>query len=388
MKMVLFSACALASMSGFSGRSEAAPAGAVPPQLALRTSDGFSVPQPGAVFQFPRDHGAHRDFKVEWWYVTGHCYGPAGERYGFQSTFFRRAVTPLDLAEKNRGGAFSADEVFLSHAAISDAVTGRFVHSEDLARTGWNAGASEEGLSVFLGQSRLLQPDLNAERFQLDAKVGADSGFSFALEPEKRLVVFGENGVSRKGNSPTAASWYLTFPRLKLSGSLRVGGRVVPVVGKAWMDHEISSSQLASDQKGWDWAGIQLDDGREVMVYRLRRNDGSTDPASALSWVDSQGKPTHQEAGLFLWESAGKWKSPVSGAEYPIPVKLKAVDPESGKTVEWVLEPLFKDQELDGAVSGVPYWEGACRVLQDGRSVGSAYVELTGYAGALGRALR
>lgn len=388
--MNAFAYCAViwVLVSGFACCSAAETAAFEPPQLARKTEDGFRVPQKDPVFTFPRDHGAHRDFKVEWWYVTGHCFGPSGDRYGFQATFFRRSVGPFDPASVGSKGLFRKDEVFLFHSAILDVGAGRFMHFEELARAGWNAGASEDHLSVFLGEARLSQPDLNSESFKLDAKVGKDSGFSFVMEPQKRLVAFGESGVSRKGNSATAASWYLTFPRLKLSGNLRVGGRLVSVDGTAWMDHEISSSQLASDQTGWDWAGIQLDDGREVMVYRLRRKDGSMDPASALAWVAQDGGVTHRSANAFEWEASGKWRGPRSGAEYPLPVRLKSIDPLSEKPVEWILEPLFTAQELEGSVSGVPYWEGACRVLQDGRIVGSAYVELTGYAGALNRALR
>lgn len=388
MRALAYCAVLWAVVFGSGCRAAAATSVFDPPQLALQTEDGFRVPQKDPVFKFPRDHGAHRDFKVEWWYVTGHCFGPSGDRYGFQATFFRRSVGPYDPVSDGGKGLFRKDEVFLFHAAILDVGSGRFIHSEELARAGWNAGASADHLSVFLGEARLSQPDSNAESFNLDAKVAKDSGFSFVLEPLKRLVVFGENGVSRKGHSATAASWYLTFPRLRLSGSLRVGGRLVPVHGTAWMDHEISSSQLAPDQTGWDWAGIQLEDGREVMVYRLRRKDGSMDPASALSWVARDGGVTHRSANSFEWEASGKWRGPHSGAEYPLPVRLKSIDPLGEKPVEWILEPLFSAQELDGAVSGVPYWEGACRVLQDGKVVGSAYVELTGYAGALNRALR
>ena len=163
---------------------------------------------------------------------------------------------------------------------------------------------------------------------------------------------------------------------------------ILPVEGEVWMDHEISSSQLTGEQSGWDWAGIQFADGREIMVYRLRRKDGTTDPASALAWVDAAGKTIYYGAQEFRWESSGKWRSPRSGAEYPLPVRLSVPDPESGQMAEWTLDPLALDQELDGAVSGVPYWEGACRVLKNGTPVGSAYVELTGYAGTLGRALR
>jgi predicted secreted hydrolase len=153
------------------------------------------------------------------------------------------------------------------------------------------------------------------------------------------------------------------------------------------MDHEISSSQLTENQAGWDWAGIQLEDGREIMTYRLRRKDGSTDPASVLVWISKNGVLTHQSAQDFRWETSKTWKSPHSGAVYPLPVRLHTADPDSGKNVVLEMEPLCMDQELESPLSGVPYWEGACRVKKDGATVGSAYVELTGYSGVLGRAL-
>jgi predicted secreted hydrolase len=359
----------------------------LPQPLAEKTADGFEVPRAGHVFEFPRDHGAHPAFKVEWWYLTGHLFGPAGERFGFQATFFRRALKLRPL-EVSRDGAFHSDEVFLFHAAVLDVQSGSFVHSERLARSGWDAGASEQGLSVRVGEARLDALENGSEKFTLEAAVRTNAGFSLTLEALKPLVVFGKDGVSRKGDSPTAASWYLTFPRLQAQGTVRWKDRLVPVSGHVWMDHEISSSQLTGEQAGWDWAGIQFEDGREIMVYRLRRKDGETDPASALEWVDRDGRTAHYGASDFRWESDGKWRSPRTGAVYPLPVRLSALDPETGKTVELILAPIVADQELDGAVSGVPYWEGACKVMKDGREVGSAYVELTGYAGSLGRALR
>jgi len=276
----------------------------------------------------------------------------------------------------------------LFHAALLDVQNGRFIHTERLARSGWDASASGEGLSVRVGEARLCAVHGEANRFTLDAGIPGEGGFSLHLEALKPMVVFGKDGVSRKGDSPTAASWYLTFPRLFAQGEVRFQERLVPVSGQVWMDHEISSSQLTGEQAGWDWAGIQFEDGREIMVYRLRRKDGGTDPASALAWVDGEGKTTHYGAAEFRWEGSGQWRSPRTGAEYPLPVRLSAPDPLTGKLVDFVLQPLAADQELDGAVSGVPYWEGACRVLKEGKDVGSAYVELTGYAGALGRALR
>jgi predicted secreted hydrolase len=219
-------------------------------------------------------------------------------------------------------------------------------------------------------------------------RIRSEARLQLELNPRKPLVVFGEDGVSRKGDSPEAASWYLTFPRLAAGGTVQLKGKSYTVEGDAWMDHEISSSQLTPEQTGWDWAGIQLEDGREIMVYRLRRKDGSVDPASALFWVDQSGKTHRIGADAFGWEGTAGWRSPRSGATYPVPVRLSVPDPVTAEKVELLLEPIGTDQELGDGGSGIPYWEGACRVKRDGRVVGSAYVELTGYAGSLNRVLK
>ena len=361
-----------------------------PQPLAQKTDDGFDVPQPGHVFVFPRDHGSHPTFKLEWWYLTGHLFGPHGERFGFQSTVFRKAAKPA-LDPTNFSAPmprFRNDEFFLVHAALVDVTTGQFLHTERLARSGWDASAAVETLSVQVGDTHLTFEDSTKERIALNTRLQKDAALSLILQPLKPLVIFGENGLSRKGDSPTAASWYLTFPRLKATGTLTLKDKQLPVTGEVWMDHEISSSQLSSEQVGWDWAGIQLDDGRELMVYRLRHKDGSTDRASALSWVDRSGQATIQHADAFSWDASGIWKSPHSNAPYPLPVRLRTTDPQTGEPVEFSLSPLVQDQELQGTFSGVPYWEGACRVLRNGKNVGSAYVELTGYSGSLSRIMK
>jgi predicted secreted hydrolase len=358
------------------------------PELAQFTEDGFEVPQPGHHFTFPRDHGSHPAFKLEWWYLTGHLFGPNQERFGFQATIFRKSGKPPSQPINESRNRFQKEEFFLVHTALLNTLSGEFLHTERLARAGWDASASTETLSLHMGDFQLVLSDPTLNKITLDAHIRDQATFSLSLEPLKPLVVFGENGISRKGNSPTAASWYLTFPRLKTTGTLTLQNKSIPVTGEVWMDHEISSSQLTAQQVGWDWAGIQLDDGREIMVYRLRLKDGSPDPASALSWVDREGHAIMQPASAFSWDGKGVWKSPHSGAAYPLPVQLKATDPATGLHVEFILAPLVQDQELQGTFSDVPYWEGACRVLQNGKPVGSAYVELTGYSGSLTRALR
>jgi predicted secreted hydrolase len=358
------------------------------PPLAERTADGFLVPQTGRTFEFPKDHGSHPGFKVEWWYVTGHLFEVGtGERFGFQATFFRRAGAPP--GEKVRkSGAFGSDQLFLFHAALLEVRTGKFLHAERLSRVGWDASSAEDTLDVQLNGNRLFLDPAQPETFHLDTRIRNDARLQLTLRPRKPLVVFGEDGVSRKGDSPEAASWYLTFPRLAAEGRLQYGGKEFTLGGEAWMDHEISSSQLTQEQTGWDWAGIQFEDGREIMVYRLRRKDGSTDPASALYWVDAAGKTVRFGSEAFRWEGAAQWRSPRSGASYPLPVRLSVPDPATGESTEFFLEPLGADQELGDSASGIPYWEGACRVKSNGRVVGSAYVELTGYAGSLSRALK
>jgi predicted secreted hydrolase len=356
-------------------------------QPPLNTSDGFAVPQPGHRFEFPRDYGSHADFAIEWWYLTGHLYSEQNRRFGFQATFFRR-TGPLSTnkADGPAGAAlFGHGELHLAHMALLDVGGQQFIHEERLNREGWDAAASSHTLDVRNGNWSLRLDTNNATTvLVLQGSVRAEAAFSLKLIPAKPLVVFGREGVSRKGAALTAASYYLTFPRLQASGQVTVQGQPLAVHGQVWMDHEISSSQLDRDQAGWDWTGIQLKDGREIMAYRMRKKDGRTDPFSTLAWVDAQGAVTHFGPDRFTWSAARTWKSRRTGGVYPVETQLTTIDPANGQSVTFTLEPLCLDQELSGALGGVSYWEGACRVLNGSRQeVGSAYLELTGYTGDL-----
>jgi predicted secreted hydrolase len=266
----------------------------------------------------------------------------------------------------------------------------RFLHEERLNRDGWNATASAQTLDVWNGNWSLrLDTNQAGTVLRLRGSVRAEVDFTLELTPLKPLVVFGKEGVSRKGAALTAASYYLTFPRLEASGKMTLQGRPQTVRGQVWMDHEISSSQLDRDQAGWDWTGIQLDDGREIMSYRMRKKDGSTDPFSTLAWVGRDGALTHFGPEQFTWSTRRTWKSGRSGGIYPVGQKLTTIDPANGQPVTFILEPLFLDQELSGPLGGISYWEGACRVLNEaGQEIGSAYLELTGYAGDLSERVR
>lgn len=339
---------------------------------AQTTPDGFAIPQKGRVFTFPRDHGSHPDFRTEWWYVTGHLDAKDGRRFGFQVTFFRQA-------RREDGKTL---QLHLAHAALLDARTGRFVHEERLNRAGWDAAASETTLEVRNGNWS-LKLDEKTQTLRIAATVKSEVLLRLELEPVKPLVVFGKDGVSRKGASESAASHYLTWTRLKTTGTVKVGNEEHAVSGEAWMDHEFSSSQLEEGQAGWDWASLQLEDGREVMAYIMRRKDGTKDPASTLAVIERDGKVRHLASDAFRMEPLGVWQSPHSGAEYPIRARIQF----EGETFE--LKPLAEDQEQDSGITRLPYWEGACDAIDSrGRIAGRAFLELAGYAGDLTQHLR
>jgi predicted secreted hydrolase len=354
----------------------------------IRTPDGFSLPQPGHVFNFPRDYGSHDDFKIEWWYITGHLFGTDGGRYGFQATFFRSAaVRPGGEAEETNAPDFGSDTIYLAHMALLDVARGKFVHQQRLNRRGWDAMAAPDHLDVRNGNWSLRMTDADSMTMALHGSVGGRADFHLTLTPLKPLVVFGKNSVSQKAAEQSAASYYLTFPRLEAVGQLSVDNVTNEVHGQAWMDHEISSSQLGADQAGWDWCCLQFTNNHEIMAYRMRRQDGSQDDHSTLSWVDETGKVTQLPSAGFQMEPVRTWRSPQTGAVYPVEMRLKTIDVATGRPITFLLEPLADDQELAGG-GKLAYWEGACRVRDEkGGEIGSAYLELTGYAGNLEQSL-
>ena len=352
-----------------------------------RTADGFSLPQPGHVFEFPRDYGSHNDFKIEWWYITGHLFEGDGRRFGFQATFFRSARLPLSTLVNTNATDFDNNSIFLAHMALLDVQTGKYIHQQRLNRGGWDASAATDRLDVRNGNWSLRMTDVAHQTMLLEGSVGGEAGFQLELKPLKPLVVFGTNSVSRKAADPTAASYYLTFPRLQATGQVVLGSVTNAVTGEAWMDHEISSSQLGANQAGWDWCCLQFKDGREIMAYRMRRQDGTQDDYSTLAWVGKDDKVRQLPSAGFHLETVRTWRSPATGAVYPVSVRLFTQDPASGKLVSFLLEPLADNQELAGGK--LAYWEGACRVRDEqGQEVGSAFLELTGYADNLQKSLR
>lgn len=337
----------------------------------LLFSETFEYPQRNKVFEFPKDHGSHPDFRTEWWYITGHFKGENDQDFGFQLTFFRSAS---DDGQKRQS--------YMAHAAIVNKTTGQYFNTERFNKEGWNAGASEDTLNVFNGNwyLRMDGNELMDGRFSVPGAGIVD----FTLQPMKPLVLFGDQGFSQKAEGEKNSSHYITYTRLNMAGNIQLAiGESVKIRGQAWMDHEFSSSHLSDHQIGWDWASIQLHDGTEIMVYSMRRKDGKVDPYSVLNEIDESSNVRSLYGNRFTWEKLEYWENQETGNRYPVAHKIEWIDSE-GNERTIILKAIMKSQEFVGSISGFHYWEGACIVLDKNKNeLGKAYVELTGYGGEL-----
>ncbi|MBK9063396.1 MAG: carotenoid 1,2-hydratase [Acidobacteria bacterium] len=351
--------------------------------LALLLFAGrFQPLDPNQKISFPRDHGAHEDSRVEWWYVTGQLETASGKRLGYQLTFFRTGVTD-DAAP--RASSFAAKDVHLAHFARTDVTGGKagtFRFAERLHRDGPGAAYARSGrLSVANEDWRLEEA---GGRIVLFARDGGDE-LSLILSPEKPPVLHGPNGISRKGPEPDAVSKYVSLTRLASAGWWTSGGTSEAVTGLSWFDHEWGSGSIGKETQGWDWYAVHLLDGRDLMLYRLRGAAGNGTPFSSGTLVEKDGRAVALGSADFTIEETAKWKSARSGATYPARWTLKV--PKAGLVLD--VAPLVADQELVTEKSTrVTYWEGACDVKTPGGApAGRAYVEMTGYAGAGGLGL-
>lgn len=341
------------------------------------TADGFRMAVAPYTFRFPRDHASHPDTRTEWWYFTGHLRA-GSRRFGYELTFFRVGVRPRRGPEAS---AWALHDIYLAHLALTDETRGRFRFHERVERPSLGlAGADTSRLHVWVGDWTCARgPD--GRTIRLGARA-PDFALALELTPLKPPVIHGEGGVSRKGEGRGRATHYVSFTRLATGGTLTVGGRVLVVEGVSWMDHEFGSDALTPDEAGWDWWSVQLDDGRELMLYRLRRRDGTSEPASSGTLVERDGRSVHLPLAAFSTEATGEWTSARSGARYPSGWRLRV--PRAGLDLD--VTPTVRDQELvSTGPAGLTYWEGSVRVrgTAGGRPVtGVGYVELTGYAGA------
>jgi predicted secreted hydrolase len=342
------------------------------------STPSFRPATTGYRYEFPKDHGSHPAYRTEWWYYTGHLQAKNGRRFGFELTFFRRAI-PLDEV-KTQPSLWSVSHLYLAHFALTDITGQRFHFSEKLSRAGLGkAGADESHLRVWIDDWRAEAPVNSTGSQTLLARDGA-LALSLTLQPTKPVVIHGQDGISRKGAGTGQASHYYSFTRLATTGSLSINGERFNVAGTSWMDHEFGSADLGEDLVGWDWFSIQLADNSELMLYRLRRSDGSFDPASSGTVVSSDGQTQHLSVADIRIETTGTWTSPESMAVYPS--KWRLAIPSLELSLDVV--PLLAEQELRTSRSTrITYWEGAVAVsgTKQGRPVkGQGYVELTGYA--------
>lgn len=340
--------------------------GALIPSLAGGRGAEYPAVQPGVALVFPRDHGAHPGYRTEWWYITGWVKDRRGNELGVQVTFFRNRP----LLQEDNPSAFAPRQLLFAHAAIADPRRGRLQHDQRAAREGFEiAFAREESTDV-----RIDDWSLRLEGGRYLAQISSrEFTLELAFDAREPLLLQGHAGFSRKGPRPGQASYYYSRPQLVVSGILRTGSDALPVTGTAWLDHEWSSEYLPGEAAGWDWIGINLDDGGAMMVFRMRdRRGGVLWAAGTLR--EAGGRVRTFAPAEVAFVPLRRWRSPRSGAEYPVAMRVRAGD------LELDLEPMMDDQELDARAStGTIYWEGAVRALRDGQRVGRGYLELTGY---------
>lgn len=379
------------SAAGFSRRTGNGTSEAPQITAASAAADlsGFARATAPRPITFPADHGPHADYQTEWWYYTGNLAAADGRRFGFQLTFFRRALAPpADLPQ--RSSDWAAGQVYMAHFAVSDIASNHYQAFERLDRGAAGlAGAQADPYRVWLEDWQAVQTDadpsacprpdavLCAVRLQAAKdNVAIDLALIDAAGPSLQ----GDQGFSRKGGDAGQASYYYSLTRLETSGEVSVNGQRYTVSGLSWMDHEWSTSYLSKDQAGWDWFSIQLDGGGQLMVFQLHQADGSVDPFSSGLWVEPDGSTRRLRREDFQIQVTDTWKSPHTGATYP--AGWTVAIPAVGLSLQ--IHPLMADQELNFSYS---YWEGAAAISgsRNGAAVsGHGYVELTGYSGSMG----
>ena len=334
---------------------------------AIAQPPEFAPVVPKYALRFPQDRGAHPDFRTEWWYVTGWLQTPDKKPLGFQVTFFRSA-TEHDRANPSQ---FAPTQLIIAHAALSDPAIGKLQHDQKIARAGLGLAAAQIGETNIKLRNWRMQRAADG-RYQI-TRPARDFALTLTLTPTQPLLLQGDQGYSRKGSKPQQASYYYSEPHLQVSGMVQRTGKAVPISGQAWLDHEWSSSVLASNAAGWDWVGANLDDGAALMAFRIRGKDGSTLWQHA-TLRDINGKTTQYQNHEIRFLPQRRWRSPRTQASYPVEMVI-----ETG-TTRWQLQPLQDDQELDSRTStGAVYWEGAITIQRDNKPAGRGYFEMTGY---------
>jgi len=354
--------------------------------LALADDTGdWRAAGPGHAWTFPQDHYAHPGFKTEWWYVTGQLVGAGERRFGYQFTLFRVGILP---SAPKLDSAWSASDIVMGHVAITDLVAGTHTFSEVLFRAvpGLGGFGAPGDSVVAWGRAPAGTPGRwefrlrGDDRFVLHARDDRqDLALDLALAPLRPVVLQGPEGFSLKDPARGTGSLYYSYTRLATRGVVVSGGDTLRVDGLSWLDREIFSSDLAGDQVGWDWFSLQLDDGRDLMLYRLRDEAGDTNAANG-TLVGADGEVVHLARGDWRLEPTRTWRSPETGAAYPVAWRLTM--PAAG--IDVTVEALLDAQENVSRRTGdLVYWEGAVvvRASRGNAPLGRGYLEMTGYGG-------
>ena len=365
---------------------------AAPPARGFRLTDalgagaaGFQVAERIVPLTFPADHGAHPNFRTEWWYLTAALAAATGEEYGVQFTLFRQGLVPGDGA-----GGWRATQIYMGHLALTDVARARHLEAQRLARGHKRlAGVQAAPFALWIDGWRLASTSAAFYPLRLDAR-DREFGFDLTLASGSAPVPQGDGGLSAKG--PNNASHYYSMPRIAIAGEVFQGTRAIPVTGLGWLDREWSSGVLSAEHIGWNWFALQLDDGLDLMVFTLRRHDGATDPYNQGLLIDADGRRELGAEDFAL--TALKWWRDSAGVRWPVRWRLTFAAPlayrpraataaggetpaPSKRVQSLTIEAAIDDQVMDTLVR---YWEGLVRVRgRDGGNLGRGYMELTGY---------
>jgi len=333
---------------------------------------GHAQALPAKALSFPRDRGSHPDFRTEWWYITGHAAtaGAAAREFGFQLTFFRSRVDGTQAM----ASSFAAKQLVFAHAAITDVQGKKLWHDQRIARDGFGiAAASQTDMGLKLRDWQLRVMPGQAGSYAADLP-GTDFGIQLQFTESQAVLLQGKQGLSRKGPEEKQASYYYSQPQLATRGSLQLQGKTFEVAGKAWLDHEWSEEILHPSAIGWDWIGMNLDDGSALTAFRLRDKNGGA------VWDGGSFRPPGGSVYAFsrgeaVFKAVRFWKSPLTQAAYPVEWIIQT--PADFYTVKAVID----NQELDSRQStGAVYWEGLSDLIDSkGKRVGRGYLEMTGY---------
>lgn len=340
-------------------------------------TSGFARALAPMAFEFPRDHGPHFDFQTEWWYYTGNLDTADGRHFGYQLTFFRRGLTPG--APPARPSDFATNQIYFAHFALTDAQNAQHLFAERFSRGAAGlAGASGEPFGVWLEDWKVESLTADGQAVHLQARDGQQA-LDLTLQATKPIVAQGNQGLSQKSATPGNASYYVSFTRMSAEGQITLNGKTEAVTGESWFDHEWSTSALGAGLIGWNWFSLQLSDGREVMFYEFRQEDGSVGSLSAGTLIEKDGSTRQLAASEVQIEARGQWISPVTKGAYPNAWHLSI--PSAG--IELQIEPWLAGQEMRVSF---PYWEGAVKMTGTSNGVaitGNGYIELTGYVSSM-----